>query len=302
MSCSLVRDSELSLTLTVQLIDIVITKYGNQGMKSGFYERFSAEMVTAYGETSAALARGRERMSRFPEPGVLSGRVILAQQEALAWLEGESFIPDQLALDYGTSPRAWRRWPFTFVRVFDRKIPGRGRMTSANIFAWINRRARTKEPSPAPADEPIALDPDRLQRFIRLIGETAPLPDLIAGADLAAGFTRISPLPHGNIVIGTMFAEQLGIGVGGLSAGGIAAIGLKSRQTPWTALLRGGADQEADDLSEAGDTARLRLAWLAALQAGAIHVVALSDHAHFWLIRLNELCAQGRKTSHMRDV
>jgi hypothetical protein len=99
-----------------------------------------------------------------------------------------------------------------------------------------------------------------------------------------------------------MLAEQLAIGTGPLSAGGIAAIGLKAGQVAWKALLAGGADEDADDLSKGGDTARVRLAWLEALAAGAAKVITVSDACQFWLMRLEELCAMGRKTSYMRDV
>ncbi|WP_156906329.1 hypothetical protein [Novosphingobium acidiphilum] len=226
----------------------------------------------------------------------------MAEQDALAWLAGDSFTPDLLALDYGTSAGAWRRWPYTFVRVFERKIGGGERPSPANIANWINPRVQAKAPYPAPGDLPLALDMDRLKLVSAAVAKAAAQPPLLSAADIAAAFARMSPLEHSNVVIGTMLAERILIGHGHLSAGGIAAIGLKARQIPWRSLLAGCAGEEADDLSAAGDAARIRLAWLAALETGGLHVVKLAQAFHFWLTQLNEVCAELRNTSHLRAI
>ena len=80
-------------------------------------------LIESYAAAQADFARAAERLALFPEPGVLLAHVRAAERDALAWLEGEVLIPDQLAVDYGYSPRAWRRWPFAFIRVFDRPLP-----------------------------------------------------------------------------------------------------------------------------------------------------------------------------------
>ena len=81
---------------------------------------FSETILEAFGAAREGLARAEERLVLFPEPAILIAHIRAAEQEALAWLEGESFIPDQLAMNYGYSPRAWRRWPFAFVQAFER--------------------------------------------------------------------------------------------------------------------------------------------------------------------------------------
>lgn len=84
---------------------------------------FSSVVLNAYGAAREGLARAEERLALFPEPAILIAHIRSAEQEALGWLEGESFIPEQLAMNYGYSPRAWRRWPFAFVQAFERKPP-----------------------------------------------------------------------------------------------------------------------------------------------------------------------------------
>ena len=71
---------------------------------------FSSVVLNAYGAAREGLARAEERLALFPEPAILIAHIRSAEQEALGWLEGESFIPEQLAMNYGYSPRAWRRW------------------------------------------------------------------------------------------------------------------------------------------------------------------------------------------------
>jgi hypothetical protein len=85
---------------------------------------FSSVILNAHGAAREALARAEERLALFPEPAILIAHIRSAEQEALGWLEGESFIPEQLAMNYGYGPRAWRRWPFAFVKAFERKPPG----------------------------------------------------------------------------------------------------------------------------------------------------------------------------------
>ena len=69
---------------------------------------FSSVVLNAYGAAREGLARAEERLALFPEPAILIAHIRSAEQEALGWLEGESFIPEQLAMNYGYSPRAWR--------------------------------------------------------------------------------------------------------------------------------------------------------------------------------------------------
>jgi len=263
---------------------------------------FSGELFEAFGAASAALAQAEERLALFPEPELLRTQIRMAEQEALAWLEGEPFILEQLAVDYGYSPRAWRRWPFVFVRVFDRPLPARSLPTARTVLDWLN----PAEPAPSPAlaltFAPILANDDRLALWERQVTRLAPLPRLVAGADMAASFARLSPLPHGNAVVGAMIAERHCLQNSRASAGGIAAIGLKARRTPWRALVRGDVEDDFDALSKAPRDARCRLAWLQGLTAGALAIIELDKRTRLWLRHLDTVCAARRKSSHLRAL
>lgn len=126
---------------------------------------FWRELFEAFGAASAALARAEERLALFPEPGLSLARIRIAEQEALSWLEGEPFALEQLAVDYGYSPRAWRRWPFVFVRVFDRPLPAQGRPTARSVLDWLNPAEQA--PSSALTLAPILANDDRLALWER---------------------------------------------------------------------------------------------------------------------------------------
>lgn len=268
----------------------------------------SKTLISTYGDARAALAAAQERMALFPEPDVLVARIRFAEQDALAWLEGEDFMPDQLATDYGFSRRAWRQWPFLFVRAFDRPLPppssfsGQQSLSpgAASILQWLAGADRSF--TGAPADQALGLSPDRLMAWERRTRASSALPSLICAADLAAEFIRSAPLVAGNPVIGVMLAERHALGDSALSAGGIAAIGMKQRQTPWLRLCAGAADEDEDDLSQSASVDRCRVAWLDAMAAGATAIVRLDKRLRMWLAGLDAACAGTRKTSHLRKV
>lgn len=191
-------------------------------------------------------------------------------------------------------------WPFLFVRAFDRPFPHDHLPTAASVTNWLAGPDRTQ--SGTPADQSLALSPERLSAWERRTRQLAPLPRLIAGADLAASFVRSAPLLAGNPVIGVMLAERYCLPGEMLSAGGLIAIGMKQRQTLWLSLATGSSEDEEDDLSEGAQIERCRIAWLQALAAGAVAVVNLDKRLRFWLANLDAASATIRKTSHLRKV
>jgi hypothetical protein len=264
--------------------------------------QFSLEILAAFGSARDSFARAEERLALAPEPAILIAHVRAAEQDALAWLEGESFIPDQLAVDYGYSPRAWRNWPFTFVRVFDRPLPASRAPDAAMVEAWLNPTTPGTPVPDAWRTQPLAVSRDRLGAWERRAKAPSTLPRIIAAADLAAHFARAAPLVRGNAVIGAMLAERRALGDSRLTAGGLTAIGMKDRQVPWRALLQGNTDDDLDETSERARDDRCRLAWLEALAHGAQAVVSLDKRLRLWLAQLDAVCARRRKSSHLRAL
>lgn len=263
---------------------------------------FPSEFLTALAETSAAIARAEERLAHFPERDVLIARIRIEEREALAWLEGDPFHLDQLTRDYGASPRAWRRWPFTFVRVFDRPLASRTLPDAARIERWLNGGCRPDDPFPGPADQSLELYPQRLERFLCGIAGISTLPRLVGAGHIAAEFAFTSPLPYANTVIGAMLAERYALPTSPLTGGGIAAIGLYREQIPWRSRVGFNRAEFEEDLCGANRDCRIQLAWLRALQAGAEYTLALAGALRSWLARLDEVCLTVRKTSHLRRL
>lgn len=262
---------------------------------------FPAELVEAYGAASAKLAEAGTRIALSPNRAVLVARLRLAELEALGWLEGESVIPDQLALAYGYSPRAWRNWPFAFVRVFDHALPSPGFPDAPSIAAWLTPAEQISEPGAQSAPFPPP-DPDRLAAWARQGRERRALPRLIAAADMAASFARLSPLLGGNLAIGAMLAEQYALPAAVQSAGGIVAIGMAGCQTPWMRLVAGMGEDDEDDLYLGNSIAQRRMAWLGAAAEGAKVLIALDRSVRRWQQLLDEACAQRRSSSRLRAV
>ncbi|WP_206245316.1 MarR family transcriptional regulator [Novosphingobium terrae] len=222
------------------------------------------------------------------------------EMEALAWLEGESFIPDQLAINYGSSPRAWRHWPFAFVQAFDRPDSWHAMPTAATVRTWLEADHPEEEAwSPPPAPD---IADSRLDGWARGVARLSALPRLIASADIAASFARSSPLAHGNIVIGAMLGDGFANCGDRLSAGGLAAMGLYQNHTPWRSLLTGATQDDLDELSLRARDERCRLAWLSGIAAGAMAVVGLDQRLRLWLAKLEATCASRRKSSHLRPL
>lgn len=143
---------------------------------------------------------------------------------------------------------------------------------------------------------------ERLAAWEKQTAPLARLPRLIAGADLAAAFARTAPLGFGNPVIGAMLADRHCLPSSRLSAGGIAAIGLQQRHTPWLALISGAIEDEFDAISKAARDERCRRAWLEALTAGATEVIGLDQRLRLWLAQLEAACQDTRKSSHLRRL
>lgn len=263
---------------------------------------FPVEFLTALAKAAAAIARAEERLAHLPERDLLVARIRMEEREALAWLEGEPFNLDQLTRDYGTGPRAWRHWPFTFVRVFERPLASRTLPDAARIERWLNGACLPAGPFPTPADQPLELYPERLQRFLRGIDGIAPLPRLVGAGHIAAEFPLASPLPYANTVIGAMLAERYALPTSALTGGGIAAIGLYREHIPWRSRVAYSHQEGEEDLCSAGRDTRVQFAWLRALRAGAERTAELGTALRIWLQRLDAHCLTVRKTSHLRAL
>ena len=266
--------------------------------------KFSDSILNAYGAACTAIARAEERHALCLRPEILIARLRRSELEALGHLEGERVLPDVLAMEYGHSPRGWRRWPYAFAQVFARPLPARAFPTTRLLLEWLEGEAL---PGGTPdvaitSRRPLAPDADRIDAWLRSVQPARDLSRLLTGADMAASWARVAPLAHGNVVIGVMVGERFSLAGNKLTAGGMAAIGLMQKQIGWMGLATSKADDEFDEPDVVGHTERYRLAWLEALTAGAIAVVGMDQRLRIWLGKLDDACLLKRRSSHLRAL
>jgi hypothetical protein len=125
---------------------------------------------------------------------------------------------------------------------------------------------------------------------------------LIAAADLAVSFARHAPLSAGNLVIGVILADRFGLPAEAGSARGLAAIGMRQRQIAWRCLAASNPEEEVDDLSPAGGQARVWQAWLEAVGAGALALIAIDHRVRRWQQALDEAVSAKRSSSRLRAL
>lgn len=252
-------------------------------------------------KAAEALGRARERLALAPDRDALKRLIRAAEQDALAWLEGSLLDPDRLGIDYGYSPRAWRNWPFTFVRAFERPLSSTSLPDAARVTEWLTRQeANTIVPAGWQAS-PIASE-DRLTAWERAARRSSDLPRMLAGADLAAAFCRAAPLYEGNTVVGVMLAERYALANASLTAGGLVAVGLKRNGTPWRTLVQCAGADDLEGSSLAARDRRCRLAWLNALASGADEVIALDKRLRMWLGKVDAACEGRRRSSNLKAL
>ena len=259
------------------------------------------DLAKALERTAEAVGRARERLALSLHRDVLRRFLRQAEQDALAWVEGASFDPDRLGIDYGHSPRAWRHWPYAFVRAFDRPLQSIALPDAARVTEWLTRQ---EADSIVPAGwelSPIASE-ERLISWAKSAQRSAGLPRMLAGADLAAAFARAAPLYEGNTVIGVILAEHYALSDAALSAGGIVAIGLKHQGAAWRTLVQGSVEDDLEDPGVQATQLRCRRAWLEALETGCNDVVALDKRIRIWLRKVDEACEGRRKSSNLRPL
>ena len=258
-------------------------------------------LALALEKSAEAVGRAREAMALAPHPDVLKRFIREAEQDALAWVEGASFDPDRLAIDYGYSPRAWQNWPYAFVRAFDRPLESAALPDAQRVTQWLTRQ-KPDSIVPVGWDTSPVASQDRLETWVKLARRSADLPRMLAAADLAARFARAAPLIRGNAVIGVILAEHYALSNETLSAGGIVAIGFKRHGTSWRTLVQGAVEDDLDEISVEAAEFRCRNAWLAGLQAGAEHVISLEKRIRIWLAKLDDACQSRRKSSNLRSL
>jgi AraC-like DNA-binding protein len=248
---------------------------------------------------SGVLGQAQARFEITPNQAILRARIRAAELDALCSIEGGEMLPSQLAANYGSAARAWRHWPYHFVRVFETPLPGRYAPTVDTLSAWLNHSGRPAPP--ALAAIPVAISENRAKSFIYRAQINARLPRLLAGGLIAADFARSSPLLHANVPIGLILGDSWSVNHT-LSAGGLAAIGIQTEYIAWKAIIQGQVDDDLDDTSISARDTRIMSAWLDAVTAGAQQVIRLDKGLRLWFARLDELSAEPRQSLAFRKV
>ena len=262
---------------------------------------FSLDLLKLHGDALAALARAEERVALSPRPNIMKAQLRLLEQEALGFVEGKLVSPATLELDYGHSHGAIRQWPYEFANLFGRSLPPGKPPTADAMVQWLMANNVLRDSADTDATPKISLDVihHRISAWHRQTKADCALPRLVAGADLAAKWLMVSPLTRGNAVTGVMIGDLYATARSRLSAGGVAAIGMKRQQIYWMRAVGGDDD---DDLKNANQVEAWRRAWLSSMTEGARAILELDDRLRRYWHRVESSSVYTRKSSRMRDL
>jgi hypothetical protein len=219
------RKAQGSVNLLHHFLDNGLKKPWNYAMQ----QLFSLDLLRLHGAALAALARAEERVALSPRPDIMKAQLRLLEQEALGFVEGKLVSPATLALDYGHSPGAIRQWPYEFANLFGRPLPPGKPPTADAMVQWLmaNNVLQASTDTGATPQIPLDVIHHRISAWHRQTRVDCALPRLVAGADLAAKWLKLSPLTRGNAVTGVMIGDLYATARSRLSAGGVVAIGMK---------------------------------------------------------------------------
>jgi hypothetical protein len=231
----------------------------------------------------------------------MKAQLRLLEQEALGFVEGKLVSPARLAVDYGHAPGAIRQWPYEFANLFGRTLPPGKPPTADAMIEWLvaNQVLHEDTETESQPQMPLEVAHHRISAWYRQTKIDCALPRLIAAADLAARWLTISPLSRGNAVTGVMIGDLYATARSRLSAGGVAAIGMKRQQLYWIRAVGGDDD---DDLTSANQIEGWRRAWLSSMTEGARAILELDDRLRRYWHRVETSAVYARKSSRMKDL
>lgn len=205
------------------------------------------DLLLAYAEAQAALARLADRVTLSPVRGPLQTRMALAERQALATADAYELADDVLTIDrrgrVATTPYDLTHWKQAIGQPITLHALAHD---SATLLAWLG------------ADLPRAFDPDALSGAVerdpvergvaietwqKACSLLPAAPPLLHAARIAALWRQHAPLGKGDIVASLLIGDRWGAGRSPGSHGGLSALGLQQAGGLWKIAFGAELDQ-----------------------------------------------------------
>ena len=270
------------------------------------FSRRTLDALLAAGES---MGRALECFEGSRHQDLLVKRLRQSEAIALGAIEGERLNLNSLALDYGLSDAAVRRWPYEFGRVFAKRMPDGQPPAPADLLAWLNETDLGPEGTTIPGYVlrlPTEWIEKRAERWQGLSSYSSGYPRLVKSADWAALWMQLSPLTRGNEVISVMIGDNALFPRSRMSAGGLVAIGLAHASSTWRAASFMPIADDFEDWASARQKEeivdRARRVWFEAVSAGCQAVITTNNGLRKWIDLLDYVCVEERKPGRFREL
>ncbi|AMK26452.1 hypothetical protein [Sphingobium sp. TKS] len=246
------------------------------------------DLLLAYAEAQAALARLADRVTLSPVRGPLQTRIALAERQALAALDSLDLPEDALTVDargrVATTPYDLTHWKQAIGQPIALTALAHD---PAALLAWLG----ADQPRSTGGDSLLtAADRDPTERLAAITRwQKAPLPPtppLLQAARMADLWRQHAPLGRGDRVASLLIGDRWGAGRWPGSSGGLTALGLRHAGGLWK-IARG------------GDLDRL---WLDAVRVGADAHLETETRLRAYAGRVAPHLASRRRLGRLKEV
>ncbi|NML91915.1 hypothetical protein HHL26_23205 [Sphingobium sp. TB-6] len=248
------------------------------------------DLLLAYADAQAALARLADRVTLSPVRGPLPTRMALAERQALAGLDSLD-LPDEAIIIDTRGRVAATAYDLThWKQAIGQPIP----LTAlahdpVALLAWFGADP-PRAFDPGAWDAPIAHDPaERLAAIARwqeACRALPPSPPLLHSGRIAALWRQHAPLGRGDLVASLLIGDRWGAGRWPGSSGGLTALGLRHAGGLWK-IARG---------------AELDRLWLDAIQMGAEVHLETDTRLRAYAQRVARHLTARRRLGRLKDV
>jgi len=248
------------------------------------------DLLLAYAEAQAALARLADRVTLSPVRAPLLTRMALAERQALAAVDAIDLPADALMVDrrgrVATTAYDLTRWKVAIGQPITLDALAHD---PAALLAWLG------------ADQPRVWDGDPLltagdrdpgerlaavDRWQKACGALPPSPPLLHASRIAALWRRHAPLGRGDGVASLLIGDRWGAGRWAGSQGGLTALGLQHAGSSWK-------------IAHDADLDRL---WLDAVRAGVDAHLETESRLRGYAARVAPHLAARRRLGRMKEV
>jgi hypothetical protein len=207
------------------------------------FERLSPSIMTdntllsLYADAQSILTRIEERRRLSPVRRVWKTRCLIAERQALAWMDSIAIDPNTFmvdgrghVIDNDFDLTHWRRAVGAEISLEMLQTD------SAAVLAWLGVDDLPMSATANPWAVTISSLDDIRQRvdaWQQQVTDMRPCPPLLHSARLARSWWRASPIGRGDAVASFLIGDRFGPGRWDCSYGGLVALGFQRQGTAW---------------------------------------------------------------------